>query len=168
MNPTKIIFLDLDGVINTISRSYDKDTRDESRVNSIAASKQLNRILKETNCKVVVSSSWRTVPDYMNGNLPYALERMFGLTDFVSHYIGDTPDLNPVLPCPYEEYVEKYIERGVEIKSWLDNNQYDGKFVILDDIADEFEGFEENLFVTKMETGITKEIADAVIKYLNT
>jgi hypothetical protein len=60
-----------------------------------------------------------------------------------------------------------YIDRGEEIKQWLIENLYVGRFAIVDDINNEFNGLEDHLFVTDYETGITKEIADKIINYLN-
>lgn len=169
MNRNKILFLDVDGVINTLSRSFDKEDRDAARKNCAKAVKQLNRIFDETDCAVVVSSSWRTIPEWQNGMVAPALEKEFKMSNLVCRYIGDTPDLNPALPeipTSYENYAI-YIERGVEITKWLNDNNYKGRYAIVDDVADEFDGLEDNLFTTKLHLGITKEIADAIIAHLN-
>ena len=115
MNPNKILFLDVDGVINTLSRSFDKEERDEARKNCGKAVKQLNRIFDETDCGVVVSSSWRTIPEWKNGLIAYALEKEFKINDLVSRYIGDTPDLNPALPACRGKCTHSYRDGSREI-----------------------------------------------------
>ena len=54
----KIIFLDIDGVLN--SETYDKN-RTAGAIDPECA-KRLNRIIKETNADIVISSSWKLSP----------------------------------------------------------------------------------------------------------
>lgn len=59
------------------------------------------------------------------------------------------------------------IRRGDEIRQWLKENKEIEKFAILDDESDMREFTKTNLFQTNVEVGLTKEIADKVIEFLN-
>jgi hypothetical protein len=128
---TKIVFLDIDGVLNTTrSMKLDKvpfqspdihmwfrkgyDAFDSKCV------KNLNKIIEQSGAKIVVSSSWRL--SFMEPNMfPYLVEYI------VSQGVkADIIDKTPYLGT----------KRGYEIEKWLDeHNDVDG-FVILDDNAD--------------------------------
>lgn len=143
----KIIFLDIDGVLNNYS----------SKSNSVLKKQQdthypflwepelvkiLNRIIEETEAKVILSSSWRTMRDAYN----------VIVNDMKIHISDETP--------------KTFKTRGHEIQTWLDNNPFVDKFVILDDAAD-MDHLKSYLLQTDGEFGLTDEIADKAIKRLN-
>jgi len=151
----KIIFLDVDGVLNFWDcwlGSTPNVLRGKSKtlVLSIDAINQLNRIIKETGAKIVISSTWRKFKDHYNFLLESPIE---------GEIIGETPDL--LYDC------SRKTSRGLEIKEWLENEYGEKcKFVILDD-DDDMGDLKDYLIQTNFEEGLTKEIADTCIKRLN-
>ena len=98
---------------------------------------RLNRLVAETEARVVISSSWRMSARWQD--LGPALAR-YGL---IGEVIGETPDLiNDAIwleawrvregaPFAYE-----WMERGWEIAEWLHSHPEVTSFVILDDCSD--------------------------------
>lgn len=121
----KLIFLDIDGVINTHeSMSYETDFSKLPSGKilydnlSYYAIEVLNDIIKETNAKVVISSSWRLI--YPLDDIRFILNK-YG---FVGEVIGITPDI-------YKKH------RGEEIKQWLRSTSEDVEsYLVLDDDCD--------------------------------
>lgn len=119
----KIIFLDYDGVVNNLifhkidgEPDFYAEDRRVRMVNDFQAVAWLNKICREFNCKVVVTSTWRTRKDYKD-----CLYR----AGFNGTILDKTPFLDK--------------ERGLEIYAWLSNNlqNYDiDDFIILDDDTD--------------------------------
>jgi len=156
----KIIFLDVDGVLNHVDCWNDngKNPHPAEIVKggegvlkiSIECVKQLNRIIKETGAKIVLSSTWRRHKNHYD----------FLLTaNIKGEFIGETPDLL------YDLSRETY--RGTEIKEWLNEFGEDCKFIILDD-DDDMEDLMDHLIQTDyMANGLTEEIANEAIKKLN-
>jgi hypothetical protein len=140
-----IIFLDIDGVLNTYSliREFGLDYIDNGMV------KILKYIVENTNARIVISSTWRLKHDdlmMVKSNL--FLENL--------SYIDRTPFL------PNDE-------RCDEIENWLYKNidNYDN-FIILDDDPDASgEKFDKHFFQTDPEVGLTYEIAKKAIDFLN-
>ena len=127
----KVIFLDYDGVVNNLvfheidgeptfySKNWDKNpNKRDFSVNDFQAVAWLNKIVREFNCKIVVSSTWRMRKDYK--------ECLYN-AGFKGEIIGRTPKL--------EQHVS-HETRGREIKMWLDEHPDIEDFVILDDDAD--------------------------------
>ena len=117
----KIIFLDIDGVLNSVK--YDR-LRTESDGNiDVTRLVLLKELVDYSNADIVLSSTWRKHwdPDADKcdaiGNELNETFRKFGLSIF-----GKTPYIG-------------YCDRSVEIKAWLDAHTgvYDS-FVILDDM----------------------------------
>jgi len=142
-NINKIIFLDVDFVLNT-RKSLTKDglfSLDKECLNN------LFYIIEKTGAKIVLSSTWRL----------YNEHKKF-LNDHGIFWIDVTPTHN------YSEYCAT---RAVEIKTWLTINNYKGKFVILDDAEIENELWEFHVQTDDMgEYGLTKELARTAISYL--
>lgn len=142
----KVLFLDIDGVCNSaellrrLGRSIWNDT-DPQLV------KHVQRIIKETGCHVVLSSTWRLYP-----------ESRAAVKRDVCHFIDCTIDM---------QRGGKWgvTERGHEIQEWLDRHQNVKQYAILDDNSDMLPS--QWLFQTTWEKGITEEIAEAVIAHLN-
>lgn len=132
-----IIFLDIDGVVNTLqinTQPYPSDRGNisregfyfdmcditDDRVSNIQAIMWLNKLCKDTGAKIVISSTWRL---FQRGE--YSVEKCLrnsGLLEEIE-IIGATPYF------PGEH-------RGMEIQKWIDDNNFTGEFVILDDDKD--------------------------------
>lgn len=139
---TKVLFLDIDGVLN---KKSDYEVRmpenDILRINMVLVDR-LKDIVQETGCKVVLSSSWRNV----GGGREFA-EQCCGF-----EFLDITPS-----------YLET---RGHEIQQWLDNNPTD-RYAIVDDDSDMLDGQLKNFFQTEFEHGLTETVAYRIKYHLN-
>lgn len=159
----KIIFLDMDGVVNSgkwldssSKRKYKKakgKLKKESGYSAMINPDSvliLNQIIKETNAKVVISSSWRIIRTHDE------IAKMLKEKGFIGEVIGSTPAL-----------IRLGMRRGDEIRAWLDSMSEDiDNYVILDDCSDMCE-LKKNLVQTTWAIGITTEHALAAIALLN-
>ena len=140
----KIIFLDIDGVLNTLmvdtepfSSSRGQILRDkfyyklnmpnDLEVSNRQAVMWLNKLCIETNAKIVITSTWRMGVDGLE-NTKKAL--------YNSGLIKDVEiiDATPILQEPKDMNI-----RGHEIQMWLDKHQNIDNYVILDDDVDMLE-----------------------------
>ena len=154
----KVIFLDIDGVLNKrFSKSYAPSgcTGIEN-----SALKKLRKIIEETGARVVLSSTWKSELDknlhYATADGKYMLNKFRYEGGF--HLLDKTPD------------AEKCILRGAEINSWLSKKNDVESFVILDDIEfDDFHifGYIDHLVLTDPSVGITDEDVEKAIGILN-
>jgi hypothetical protein len=136
----KVVFLDIDGVLNHCdTRSDVLPTTAEPLPIPIAPEclERLNRLIAETEAKIVISSSWRTFARWQD--LGPALSR-HGL---VADVIGETPDLvNDAVWLENwrarvgETFAYERLERGWEIREWIAAHPEVTAFVILDDCSD--------------------------------
>jgi len=136
----KIIFLDFDGVIVTRETRYKSGTSD-----CIGA---LVLLVAKTDAKVVVSSTWR-------------YEGILKCREYLESwgFYGEVIDMTRLL------YTDC---RGDEIKNWIHENHYKGKFVILDDDKDMGEYTNTPNFIhVDLMTGLTLENAIKAIEILN-
>ena len=137
----KILFLDIDGVVNS------KDTITRSHRGVIGIDPYMaflvGKIQLDTGCSVVLSSSWR---HHEAGRE----EVKKAVVDFID-YTGDC--------CSGI--------RGVEIYNWLKKHPEVTKYAILDDEGDMLLWQKDNFFQTSWNTGITEDIAKAVTKHLS-
>lgn len=157
VRPLKIIFLDIDGVLNSetwlrnvpfIPYSTDEWERDINQLDPNAV-RLLNQIIRETGASLVLSSTWRILtPIPRLVNLLRQRANDVG-EQFLGEFIGCTPVLSG--------------SRGSEISSWMSLVRPD-KFVILDD-DDDMDGLP--LVQTDFSTGLTSAEVDAAIEVLN-
>jgi len=137
----KILFLDIDGVCNSANYSRTRAKGGMLDIDLTAAA-IAKRIIAETNCSVVLSSSWR-LDKHLREDVRAS----------VCDFIDVTPDNRG------------RTDRGCEVIAWMGQHPEVTVHAILDDDADFHK--DQPLFRTSWETGITDEIADAVIKHLN-
>jgi hypothetical protein len=137
----KILFLDIDGCVDDTTR---KERVGGSLIIGTDSNKValIKRIVEETGCKLVLSSSWRHSPALIE-YLEEKLGKFYGMTPRSS----DTTSI-----------------RGDEIDRYLAQNPAD-IYAIVDDSSD-FHA-DQPLFSTNWEIGLTPEIADQIIGYLN-
>lgn len=142
----KVLFLDCDGVLNKIGTKIKQPNGVYGVEPRMAA--QLKRIVDQTNCDIVLSSSWRKHND--------CVEYLFSAIDpsVRRAVIGKTPVL------------EGDVVRGDEIQRWIDLNGGVKNFVILDDDAD-MGHLMPQLVQTDTFVGLTPELADKCIERLN-
>jgi hypothetical protein len=135
----RIVFLDIDGVLNSVdwfkrrdpAVRKERDGSDESyamcQIDDLAIG-QLNRLVAETGAKMVISSTWRK---YWSQE---AILGMLRLRGFTGEVIGMTLDL---WSRKMEEVaVWREVGRGLEIQAWMEDHPGTESFVILDDDSD--------------------------------
>lgn len=168
-----IIFLDIDGVLNTESHlnalsdyaGYSTLTLLEKRTFhfSTKALQQLNSLIRETQSKIVISSTWRK-----NTKNLIAMHRVFSMYNLDLHIIDYTP--NSVIDLAKNRFQST---RCWEIHIWLQNNkQYKiDSFVILDDV-DIIHNDEKIMYLQKHfvkinpELGLNEDAVQAAKKIL--
>jgi hypothetical protein len=151
----KVIFLDIDGVLNNnaslLAGAERGDYTWTHKCWDPTCVLELKRLLDVTDARIVVSSTWRLYP----GQLQTALTAH---RDIQAATIGVTDDLY----MPGEERTL----RGQEIQAWLDTSAQVETYVILDDDSD-MKPSQLPFFVqTSMATGLTKEHVDRAIEIL--
>jgi hypothetical protein len=153
----KILFLDIDGVLNSHDFLYRPGaapfttTRSDEKLDR-AAVLRLNRLIAETGALVVVSSTWR------HGCSRVELQEVLDRAGFMGVVRDKTP-----------EWVEGATERGHEIQAWLDEWNAAVEvvsFVILDDDSD-MAHLQHRLVQTKVQSGLLDHHVDRAITMLN-
>ena len=141
----KILFLDVDGVLNSLNSGGLYALKKPCL-------RRLTAIVKDTGCKIVLSSTWRK--DW------YALRR---LKRVLSYRGLEIFDVTPIL----------YKDRGYEIEQWLTNNGYlswNGElkcsYAIVDDDNDMLISQLPYFFQTDPQYGMTDIIAYRVAYHL--
>lgn len=177
----KIIFLDIDGVLNVISQGHDE----YGAIFHQHFMDNLKRIIDETGAKIVISSSWRKS----------GLKEMRNLwkhRNIAGEIIDVTPSLylqkggsicfwNDKLSRKPTEKINGYsIPRGCEIEYWLnlEKDNYDiESYVILDDDVDMLLSQKNNFVQCSMNDnhydcidlgyGLTDKCTEKAINVLN-
>ena len=150
----KIIFLDIDGVLNTehyqgLLQYQGKPWQDEyGAFFDPKAVKQLKRIIDATDVDIVVESSWKYL----------GLDAMKELWE-VRNLPGTIIDITPSLLGK---------NKGVEIASWLSKYaKQDIRYVIIDDEYVILDSQLPHFILTNPYEGITEEQANRAISMLN-
>ena len=164
----KIIFLDIDGVLNSMAYFKSNKNIKETRFDDISDFhlRNLAEIYHKCNAHIVLSSTWRELDDEYNMT---CYEMWKYLVNSLKRYDMDIMSKTPVIDQ----------NRPLEIKTWLDNrvDREQIKFVILDDdfskeSYDKY-GIGDCLVHTKFfcntleEGGLQQEHVDMAIKILN-
>ena len=162
----KVLFLDIDGVLNTgwWYSQMDKNTSKDKYgyafdPNSVA---NLKRILDETGADIVISSSWKSFGFT-------ELEEMWQRRGLPGKLIGITPNSvsDEMLLNADLDHMELFSIRGMEIKEWLTKHgKHVSNYVIIDDMDNMLPEQQSHFVKTDPEIGITKENANQVIAIL--
>ena len=121
-----VVFLDFDGVVETIywekdevgSWSYNIHKYGHDELNNKQAIGWLNELYSKEPYDIVVSSTWR---------MGMTLEQLQALII----KSGFNPEIKVIGMTPI-----LHQQRGLEIQQWIDDNNFKGKFVIIDDDSD--------------------------------
>lgn len=127
---TNIIFLDVDGVLNSypytkslpeIGKLDDQGELEHDEIRDFHV-QMLSKIYHTCDAKIVLASTWRQLSGVEN---PDCRKMYKYLTDFLEKYDMEIIDQTPVID----------LNRPQEIATWLENchNKEDISFVILDD-----------------------------------
>ena len=135
----KVIFLDIDGVLKTVS-GINFNSRNIDN---------LNELIRKTGSKIVITSTWK------NSN---------GL-DYVKKVLddngvkGDIIDEIPIFKIEHPDYGSISVPRGLEIKSWLE------KYLKMEIINDEvIVNFVESYIILDDHSDMLLEQADNFVK----
>ena len=174
----KVLFLDIDGVLNSENwfayRIYcvknnmvnilmnfvdtdDRNIKHKLTMLDDRAIANLNRIIEETGCKVVLSSSWRSSIESEN----IFTQNLLKLKGFKYEFYDVTPRL---------WFSDFSIRRGEEIKFWLDKESEKHEiesFVILDDDSDMLPEQMNNFIHVDGQVGLTDRDVLIAIEILN-
>jgi hypothetical protein len=140
----KVVFLDFDGVIIPVKAGQGLGSVDAGCI------ERVNRILRMTGAKVVISSSWRHLGDG-DADFMRVCSRIEG------EIIGQTPT---------------GINRSAEIVQWLITHGLNGdcvieSFVVLDDDRIVIAGARDSIIQTNPSLGLQEFEADTAIRILN-
>jgi hypothetical protein len=159
----KLIFLDIDGVLNVYPNGFDA----YGRLFHPDFVTNLDRIIKETGAKLIISSSWRS-RGIDN------LKELWGYRNIAGEIVGVTPDLWDEVEG--EEYPQRRV-RGYEIQAVLDRYTDIESYVIIDDDTDMLPSQMKNFVNTSnninhpdsvdIGIGLTNECANKAIRILN-
>ena len=154
----RLLFVDVDGVLNGHERSW-RDVPDYDPQIEPRCVKAFNRIVRATECKLVLSSAWRNL--IWQGHMSvYGFERMLCSHGVRGHLISCTRSSGDD-------------ERWKEIAAWLDEPDWTRvtyrrgtveRYCILDDCSDAFGG--RPGVRTNGWCGMTDEDADKAIEIL--
>jgi hypothetical protein len=157
----RIIFLDIDGVLNSNRHYTDFYLKHDRPARSSVTNpeeqidernmKLLNELAIRSEANIVISSTWRMgrkQADLRNDLYKCGLDKSIKI-------IGVTPDYNLDRP------------RGEEIQEWMDNtNKNIEAFVILDDSSD-MAHLMNYLVRTNLTVGLTKQDVEKALKILD-
>lgn len=163
----KIVFLDIDGVLNT-NWWYSKLDRIASRDKygytfDPRAVANLKRIVEETGADIVISSSWKCMGLSQ-------MEDMWEDRKLPGKIIGITPNSvsDELLLDVDIDSIDLFHIRGEEIKEWLTTH---GKkvshYVIIDDMDHVLPEQQSHFVQTNPEVGITEDDAKKAIAIMN-
>lgn len=162
---TKYIFLDIDGVLNSEHTWVDKITDSLSD----QYLENLKHIVEKTNAKIILSSSWRM---YFGQNIndPRNIFAIHLIHSLNKHNLK-LHDMTPFVKGQFSN------ERGLEIKTYVEQNNITD-YVVIDD--EEFSDFKNHLDMSRFiqtnfgdETttikneGLNKNVAEKAIEILN-
>jgi hypothetical protein len=152
----KVIFLDIDGVLNTHKTTRRLDCCNEFTFVDTRKVLRLREIIERTGAKLVLSSTWRF--GAMSG--AFFLERE-ALRELVAEFrrlrCPKWVDITPWLPgC----------KRQKEIYAWLALHPEVDEFIIIDDVGEELTWFWDRLVLTDPRVGLNKERMEFAIQLL--
>ena len=162
----KIIFLDIDGVLN--SELWNKDNEMEINEGKFIDPQKvrcLSRIINETEAKIVLHSGWRF---WFDGNIMPLRKEAEYIVEIFKNYDLNIYDKTPDLTTVEIRKSKKFsIVKAQEILLWLDQHDNIEKYVIFDDL--DLNNKETDLFHIKIDglRGLTKENVEEAIRMLN-
>ena len=141
----KVIFLDIDGVVCL----HGSKNKNEKEIFDKNCCRRLKEIIDITECKLVLSSSWRLYDESIR--YMFLQFRKFDIDK--KHFLGKTPLRDG---------------RGDEIMAYLKSHPQIGTYVVLDDQPFRCPKFpNDRLVLTHGETGITEEIKQLCVEKLS-
>lgn len=157
----KVIFLDIDGVLN--SEEFLKNNQDE--IIDRDAVNILKNIIDKTGASIVMSSGWRLWFDEdMIPNDGYSQYLYDILSEFDIKLFDKTPDFSTEEIRTRKTFSHV---KAKEIIAWLSEHKTVDKYVVLDDLDLKNEEINSHLVRTNAMIGITEEDGKCVIDMIN-
>lgn len=147
-----ILFLDIDGVLN--GREPHPVTG-YCTINKECVNR-LESILEDTNAQIVLSSSWR----YLVHGGSMTLDGLRYLLN--THHINGSR----LIGITKQDEHGGTNERGKQIQDWITENNYTGRYLVLDDMDLGISDFEHPLLITDGKVGLTDSDAELAIALL--
>jgi len=185
-DPSKVLFLDIDGVLNSdnffTSKYHDRlllSRGEHGVMHDPRACVLLGKIKKATNCKIVMSSSWRNFyfskrkdAKFLAKPLKKELKKNGIIIRDKIAYESDDEYTEKYLKWFESENsepfkVEKLFDRGLQIECYLNRHPEIKKFVIFDDSDIDLFLFGERFIQINPITGLTEEDVKKAIDLLN-
>lgn len=141
----KIIFLDVDGVLNSVQDGFSINLKTDKHL------KLLEQLVKETNSNIVLSSSWRI-----------GFGRSFSLSNTLISRLKEH-GLSILDITPEREDGN----RSLEIKEWIGKNPVKNILILDDEEFDIGNIFLNNFVKTNNEIGLQEDDVKRGIKILN-
>lgn len=163
MSKRKIIFLDIDGVLNTCWWERKMSIDKYGYAFDPKAVANLKRIVEETGADIVISSSWKCMGLTQ-------MEEMWNDRNLPGKIIGITPNSvsDELLLHADIDSMELFHIRDEEIKEWLTKHgKRVSNYAIIDDMDNMLPEQQSHFVQTNPEVGITKEDSEKAIKILN-
>lgn len=171
MKKDKLIFLDIDGVLNSElyarrffdDKIYEKDPEASNLVDSKAVQLIL-ALIQETEAKLIISSSWRswtykdTIEDF---------KQFKDLTPLLPHIYGVTPHTRNAHRGEEIKYFLNFIRKRDFRECFKEPISNNYNYVILDDDSDMLEEQLPNFVKVTYWDGITEQDVSKAIKILN-
>lgn len=152
----KVIFLDVDGVLNTPS----SDARGPSGCIGVASGplRVLREIVQKTGARIVLISTWKNEwsknEDLCSEDGKYLERRLYR---YGMRILDKTKDSVALM------------QRGRSIADWLDSKNHVTDWIVLDDICFpdyDGEGIRDHLMLIDPETGLTEKHVDEAVQML--
>ena len=126
--PRKILFLDIDGVLNSYAVNYGRKDWPECCYDP-SLCRNLKQVLDETGAEIVVSSTWRE-ETYLLDRFPIIFEN-WG----IGHVpVGITTTDNLCFPRKMSDYTWHERNRAMQIQQWV-NQHKPAAWIAVDDLA---------------------------------
>lgn len=167
----KIIFLDIDGVLNPVHYMNAMYKMWKASFNEIKSHDEygqlffyqnceaLQKIVDETGAKIVISSTWRMAGES-------EMKALWKHRNLAGEIIGITPTETQVVESGEAEFYDM-VCRGMEIAHWIKHNNFKGNYVIIDDTEDMLKEQEQFFVVTNGYVGLTLKDAKRAVEILN-
>lgn len=169
----KVLFLDFDGVLNptlnmiALHKMWEvsnKQIKSQDEFGNVFFQYNLDclyKILKQTKCKIVISSAWR----YFG---LIKIKQMWVKRGYlnVDDIIDITPFENEVMKHENIEFYDS-ICRGNEIEFWLKKNNFTGNYCIVDDCDDMLYSQKDFFVQTDSRVGLLDSDVVKIVEILN-
>lgn len=171
MEKEKIIFLDIDGVLNPVHymnamykmwKASNREIKSHDEYGQLFFYQNcdaLKKIIDETGAKIVISSTWRMAGES-------EMKALWEHRKLPGEIIGITPNKITVVESGEVESYDK-VCRGTEISYWIKHNNFNGNYVIIDDTEDMLKEQEKFFVVTNGYVGLTLKDAQSAVEILN-